>query len=861
MSTDASGRWPRIEALFAAALTQDPASRVAFVEAATSDDRAIRAEVLALLRAHEATGAVDRLVADVAALATALRPAALEGRDLGRYRIEARVGGGGMGVVYRAHDVQLDRPVALKVLAAHLGGDPVAARRFRLEARTIATLEHPNICAIHEIGETDDGLLYLVMPLYEGETVQQVLEGGPLPVVRAIDIATQTLHGLGKAHARGIIHRDIKPSNVLLTPDGVVKLLDFGVVKLPDLTLTGTAELPIGTAAYMSPEQALGTPIDLRTDLWSVGVMLYEMLTGQRPYASGVAAALAGERSPTPLVALRSLDRDIPAALEAVVARALAQDPAARYQSAAEFEDALRASAPQSSGSDAARPVTLRTAGRRRRNVLTGVIAGLVLISATTWYATTRPPETPAAAAAPEETGLSIAVLPLVDRSAGGTEQYYADGLTEELIATLSRVDGLRVASSTSSFAYRGRTEDVRAIGTQLGVSHVVEGNLQRAGDELRIRATLVRVHDGFQVWSQLFRRPVGEAFAVQQDIAQAVARGLQVKLLIGTADLAMVPPDAAAYELYLKGRFAWGTRTEEGLHTALRFFELAVAKDSSHAPAWAGLADANAVLGFYDFLSPQEAFPRAEAAANRAIALDPLLAAPHATLGYVALYYHWDLARGEAEFKRALALDDSYATGHQWYGNLLLAAGRFEEAQREMQRAQEEDPLSRIATAAEGLVHYFAGDYAAAMARFRTVFATDPSFVAAMTWAGETLVELDSMPQAIAMHRQLVTTSDSSSSALAALARTLAVAGAAPEATLLLARLDARERAGQYVPAYDIAKIHVALGQSDTAFAWLRKARAQRSHSMMFLKVDPAFRTLRSDPAFLPLLSRDAPT
>ncbi len=846
-------RWKRIKDLFAAALAEAPDARAAFLETASGDDPTLAVEVLALLRAHDEPGAVDRLAGDVATLAASLRPVARDGQEIGHYRIETRVAGGGMGEVYRAHDRELDRRVALKFLAPHLGDDPVAAERFEREARAIAALDHPNICAIHEIGTTANGARYLVMPYYEGITVQRDLLAGPMPATRAVAILIDVLRGLGTAHARGIVHRDIKPSNVLVTGDGVVKLLDFGVAKLEDAARGVTGGGPVGTAAYMSPEQAVGGVVDARSDLWSAGAMFYEMLTGERPYTDGHVAARSGEQAlPAPSLP-PALAESVPPSLREVTAKALQHDPAARYQTAAEFEEALHGII-----WDDAFAVAQRAA-RRTRTIVAAMLIVVALLAGGTWYLSARGDG--AAALVRDEQRLSIAVLPIVDRSVTGDQQYYADGLTEELIATLSRVDGLRVASSTSSFAHRASTADLRTIGRQLGVSHVVEGNLQRSGDQLRIRASLVRVSDGFRVWSQLFERPVGEAFVVQQDIAQAVARGLQLRLVIGDTEADAGRPDAAAYELYLKGRYAWGTRSEAGLRSARRFFELAVARDSTYAPAWVGVADANAVLGFYDYLPPREAFPAAEAAAERAIALDPALAAPHATLGYVALYYHWDLAAGEAAFKRALELDDSYATGHQWYANLLVAAGRFDEAVREMQRAQQEDPLSLIAKAAEGWVHHFAGEDAVAMERLRAVLAVNPDYATALTWAGDVLAGMDSLSQAIAMHRRLVATSDSSGLAMASLARTLALAGEHDEARLLLARLDEREAAGLYVPSYDIAKVHVALRRHDLAFAWLRKAREQRSHSMMFLRVDPAFRGIRGDPAFLSLLVRVEPT
>ena len=670
------------------------------------------------------------------------------------------------------------------------------------------------------------------------------------------------LRGLAQAHARGIIHRDVKPSNVLIASDGLVKLLDFGIAKLLDVNLTGSVAGPVGTLAYMSPEQALGKPLDARTDLWSVGVLLYEMLTAQRPYLHGLAAAMTGDSQQPLPESLRLLRPDVTPELETVVMRALARHAEHRFQSAADFERALLTSSLGDIGvagppAPDSRTVAAPAPGVRwvRPVAVTVALAAAALL---VWVVSRPSARAPVAAAAP--LARSVAVLPVVDQSERRDQQYFADGLTEELISTLSRVDGLKVASSTSAFAYRTRSQDIRAIGRELGVSHIVEGSLQRVGDQLRITARLVSVNDGMQVWAQPFRRTAGDAFALQQDIAEAIARALQVKLVVGRPDVTDVRPDAAAYELYLKGRYAWATRTEASVRLALRFFEQAVENDSLFAPAFVGVADANAVLGFYDYMEPSKAFPRSEAASKRAIALDATLAEPHATLGYAALYYHWDLVLGEKEFRRAIELNEDYATGHQWYANLLVAAGRFPEAVREMQRAQQIDPLVSIATAAEGWAHYFAGDYPSAMQRFQRVFTTNPDYAVVLIWAGETLAEMDSIPQAVALHRRLLSLADSSGLNIATLARTLARAGQRDEATRLLGILVSRDAAHRYVPAYEVAKVYAAIGRRDDAMAWLQKAHTQRSHSMVFLKVDPAWRPMRGDPRFAALVSTVLP-
>ncbi|MDF1502160.1 tetratricopeptide repeat protein, partial [Roseisolibacter sp. H3M3-2] len=461
-----------------------------------------------------------------------------------------------------------------------------------------------------------------------------------------------------------------------------------------------------------------------------------------------------------------------------------------------------------------------------------------------------------ASAAAPARAASSAAVLPFEDRSASADQQFLGDGIGEEVTATLARVEGLRVAARSAAFALRGHADDVREVGRRLGVTAVVEGSVQRDGERLRVTASLVNVADGFQLWSARFDRAAGDVFALQEEIARAVAQALRVRLVEGARRAA---PDARAYELYLQGRYAWYRRTEEGLRTAARYFEQAAALAPGYPQAHAGLADAYAVLGFYDYLPPADAFPRAEAAARRAIALDSSLAAPHATLGYAALYHRWDVAAGEAAFRRAVALDPDNSTAHQWYGNLLTAAGRFDEAERELRHAVALDPLSLIARSALGWSLVHAGAYAAALAECRRALELDPRYAVALLWGGWALEGLDSLPAAVAWQRRAVAASDSGALYVAELARALARAGGRAEAAGLPARLPARADSGRYLPAYEIAKALDALGERAAAFRWLERAYRERSHSLVFLRVDPQLAGPRRDPRFAALAARGA--
>ena len=737
------------------------------------------------------------------------------GSRLGPYVVLAPLGAGGMGEVWRARDGRLGREVAIKTLPEALAGDPDARARFSREARAIAALSHPNVLAIFDVGE-EAGVAYAVTELLEGANLRTHLGDGPLPPRRAAEWALQIAEGLAAAHEKGIIHRDLKPENVFVTRDERVKLLDFGLARREEASaddartltrsLTTDPGTVLGTAAYMAPEQARGLPADHRSDLFSFGAVLWEMLAGRRVFSGASAAEVLASvlRDQPPALASTGGLAD---ALVEVAGHCLEKDPALRFQSARDLVFALRAAE--------------------------AAVSRAIVI----------PP--PARAS---DGGPSVAVLPFRNLSPEKDSEYLSDGLSEEIIHALMKIETLRVAARTSSFAFKDKSEDVRAIGERLGVRSILEGSVRQAGGRLRVTAQLIDVTSGYQLWSERFDRTLDDVFAVQDEIARAIAGTLRVRLFgEDSAPRAAAPRDPVAYDLYLRGRFFFNRRSAP---KAIEAFEGALARDPAFAAAYTGLADAWGIHAYYGGIDTRVAFARARAAVEQARALAPDTPEVAMSFAIQEHYFGWDFAREERELIAARDAAPRLAAPYYWLGLLLGLQGRTEDALPLLERVAELEPLNPLSPTAFGYVFLTVRRFEEARASFERALEFDPHAMLPLHGLGHTLVMLGDPKAALEAFERLVSVAGRSSSyAAGALVEGLAAAGRTDEARAALAILEA---SGVYVPATHVVNAELRLGDHEAALASLARAVEERNAlAWWFVRHDPGLAPLREGPRF----------
>jgi eukaryotic-like serine/threonine-protein kinase len=788
----------------------------------------------------------------------------LIGQTISHYLIVEKIGGGGMGVVYKAKDTRLARFVALKFLPEDVAYDSLALARFRREARAASALNHPCICTIFDIGE-HDGRAFIAMEFIDGETLRSHIHGKALTLAEILKLGIQIAEALDAAHAEGIIHRDIKPANILLTKRGQAKVLDFGLAKLvrkgfasADEDFGGESDISSivgiisGTPSYMSPEQIRGDELDQRTDIFSLGLVLYEMATGRKAFDGGTGGTIIEAILTRPPVSVRSINPDIPPRLEQIVDKALHKDRDQRYQHAANLLADLQqlqrnTDFNRTDGKVDTESVPIQTLGpapaTEKQSSQTSAVRTI-----------SRRPARP-----PKVIG-SLAVFPFENVSRDPENEYLSDGIPGSLINILATIPRLRVIAQSTVFRYKGRQIDPQTVGRELNVRAVLTGRMMQSGGSLRIGTELVDVATGAQLWGAQFDRKPGDIFVIQDEISNEISGKLRLQLTRAEKKRLVKrhTEDAEAYRLYLQGRHHWNRWTEEGFYKALGHFQQAVDKDSSYALAYAGLADSYVLLGWNSYLPPKDTFPKGKAAAMTALQLDPGLGEAHTSLAAVLWLYDWHWPEAHAEFKRSLQLSPAYPTANHWHAEYVMTMGRQVEAIAKMKNSQELDPLSLIINVGIGWASYMARRYDEAIEQLLRTAELDPNYAVTYWILGLLYRITGRFELAITAGEKSVHLSAGSPLMRAALAHTYGISGRAKEALQVLEDLTKLAK-HKYVAPHFLAGIHIGLGENDCAIEYLEKSYEEHSHWLIYLHIDPSMDALRSDPGFQDLLRRVA--
>ena len=747
----------------------------------------------------------------------------IPGLRLGPYEIISTLGVGGMGQVHRALDTRLGREVAIKVLPPHLARDPGLLERFEREARTLAALSHPNLVTLFDFG-SQESVRYAVMELLEGETLRSRLEREPIDYTFALDVAESVIDGLAAAHSRGIIHRDIKPENVFITQDNRVKLLDFGLARVtpifpeirdtkaptgPPVTQPGTI---MGSVHYMSPEQVKGEDVDGRSDIFSFGCMLYEMTFGKRPFQEKTAAE-------TMVAILRLEPADfsqgkIPIEMERIIYTCMEKDPTLRFQSAHDLRLSLRSIR---AGSGFILQTPLPSLVKRKSKKID-----------------------------------SIAILPFTNASTDEAMEYLSDGITENIINTLSQLPSLRVMARSTVFRYKRSSVDPRTVGRELGVRAVLTGRLFQREDQLNIQTELVNVSDGSQLWGEQYTRPFDALLNIQEDIANAISQKLQVRVAGSRKKRLIKRPteNELAYQYYLQGRYHWNRRTSESIIKGVEYFNLAIQADPQFALAYAGLADAYSIMGGFGFASPGDSYPRAKVAAERALQLDPDLAEAHTSLAMILDRYDWDETSAEQHFQKALKLNPGYTTAHQWYGVFLVMLTRLNEGEDEIKKALDLDPLNVIIHWTRGYTLLYMKRFAEAIRSYNKALELDPGFSRARFDLAITYHIGGYEREAAQEFSDWLDTSEKTVQPPTLKAYALACLGRNEEAADLLNKLEIQAQT-KYVSQFGMAIAYTELGNYDKALQALERSVAAKEDALLSIRINPRLDRIRQDPRF----------